>query len=197
MEYSISRILNTNHRALKRHISKRSWALAVEEGVLARLPSRSLRRAQAPELPSVLRLGLSGQPVFMFYSMIIYIKGFSRFTLQSKRWTLLWTLAQLQCCVKLSLSTNMIVNIQVSSIHIRKLLIVLNVDLVMIRFRKVVVVVIRQRVLYFSELAKSKVPQNPLTWAQSHQKSSWWSTSFIICHIHFNKEIVNLSYHFV
>ena len=90
------------------------------------------------------------------------------------------SLAQLQCCVKLSLSTNMIVNIQVSSIHIRKLLIVLNVDLVMIRFRKVVVEVIRQRVLYFSELAKSKVPQNPLTWTQSHQKSSWWSKSFFI-----------------
>ena len=46
---------------------------------------------------------------------------------------------------------------------------------------------------FFSELAKSKVPQNPLTWAQSHQKSSWWSTSFIICHIHFNKEIVNIN----
>ena len=55
-----------------------------------------------------------------------------------------------------------------------------SVDLVMRRFRKVVVVVIQQRVLYFSELAKSKVPENPLTWAQSHQKSSWWSKSFII-----------------
>ena len=47
----------------------------------------------------------------------------------------------------------------------------------MIRFWKVV---IRRRALYFSELAKSKVPENPLTWAQPHQKSSWWSKSFII-----------------
>ena len=122
----------------------------------------------------------------MFSSMMIYKGVFQVYPPIEKMDS---SLAQLQCCVKLSLSTNMIVNIQVSSIHIRKLLIVLNVDLVMIRFRKVVVEVIRQRVLYFSELAKSKVPQNPLTWTQSHQKSSWWSTSFIICHIHFNKEI--------
>ena len=50
-----------------------------------------------------------------------------------------------------------------------------SIDPVMIKLRKVVfVVILQRRALYFSELAKSKVPENPLTWAQPHQKSSWW-----------------------